>query len=39
MSAHEPPGSGEPRLTEQDLVIAALVGRYVERLMREVPPS
>jgi hypothetical protein len=31
MSAHEHPGAHEPQLTEQDLAIAALVGRYVER--------
>ena len=31
MSAHERPGSQEPQLTEQDLAIATLVGRYVER--------
>jgi hypothetical protein len=31
MSAHEHPGAHEAQLTEQDLAIAALVGRYVER--------
>jgi hypothetical protein len=31
MSTHERHGSGEPQLTEQDLVVAALVGRDVER--------
>jgi hypothetical protein len=31
MSAHEHRGSGEPELSEQDLAIATLVGRYVER--------
>ena len=31
MSAHEHRGSGEPESSEQDLAIATLVGRYVER--------
>jgi hypothetical protein len=31
MSAHEHLGADEPQLTEQDLAIAVLVGRYVER--------
>jgi hypothetical protein len=31
MSAYDDPGSTEPHLTEQDLAIATLVGRYVER--------
>jgi hypothetical protein len=31
MSAYEHPGSHEPQLSEQDLAIATLVGRYVER--------
>jgi hypothetical protein len=31
MSTHEDHGSEEPQLTERDLVIATLVGRYVER--------
>ena len=31
MSAHEHRGAHERQLSEQDLAIAALVGRYVER--------
>jgi hypothetical protein len=31
MSAHEHLRAHEPQLTEEDLAIAALVGRYVER--------
>jgi hypothetical protein len=31
MSALESHGSPEPRLSEQDLAVATLVGRYVER--------
>ena len=31
MSAHEDLRAHEPQLTEEDLAIAALVGRYVER--------
>jgi hypothetical protein len=31
MSAHEHLRAHEPQLTEEDLAIATLVGRYVER--------
>ena len=38
MSAHEHRGSREPELSKQDLAIATLVGRYVERRESGGPP-
>jgi hypothetical protein len=36
--AHQPDSSERAELTEQDLAIAALVGRYIERREHDEPP-